>query len=578
MRTHFIFIFCFFQISLWSQTYEDHFGNGNTGGVITSSSPIEDLNQEINSINGTGFFPDEAGAVRFLHQATFGANMDQVQALTTQGIENWIDEQIAMDYTGWHEHAEEVWAYMVLITQEGSMLASQASSLEYAFYDKIMNDEDQLRQKVAFALSQIVVASFNHAELFRHRAPFVRYYDNLYTHALGNYRDVLQTTTESRCMGTYLSYFQNQKTNFATGVTPDENYAREVMQLFTIGLWELNNDGTRKQDAFGNDIPTYDINDIQQLARVFTGYQTASDEVLVMNNNIHDQGVKVLPEGTILPAYNGGTSDVRDALDALFEHPNTAPFISIRLIQQLVKSNPSRAYVSRISNVFIDNGEGVRGDLGAVVKAILLDPEARTCNFDEDLATGKLLQPIERFTMIYKAFNLTTPSGRFFSRGGFANSAKQKFLNAPSVFNFFAPEYAEPGTIEPLGLVSPEFQILDNVTIIQYMNGMETTTHGRPFANYTAGQNSSAPQINNNDEPVLDFSLQINIYQNQGAGALVEHLNLLLCRNQLTNESKDIIEDALNAYQNQINGYNAEQAVRDAIYFIVCTPSFTILK
>ena len=295
-------------------------------------------------------------------------------------------------------------------------------------------------------------------------------------------------------MGKYLSHFMNQKADVVEKTYPDENYAREIMQLFSIGLHQLNLDGTPKKDANKHNIPTYDINNLAEMAKVFTGLGAAEkndgtiNDYFFTNNNLNNQvplkmfedfhakGEKDILPGITIPAGQAGMTDIHQTLDILFNHPNVAPFISKRLIQHLVKSNPSPLYVKRIATIFNNNGDGVRGDLKAVISAILLDPEARDCAWITHPDNGKLIQPLERFITLFKAFDLQTPSGKmwFHDYSEFYEVVGQSFFSSPSVFNFFSPFYAEDEFVAPRNLVSPEFQILNSVTAISYINKVES--------------------------------------------------------------------------------------------------------
>ena len=307
-------------------------------------------------------------------------------------------------------------------------------------------------------------------------------------------------------MGIYLSHFKNEKEDPEEGTLPDENYAREIMQLFTIGLLEMNNDGSLKLEEQGNTIPTYDITDVQELAKVFTGFSGGAWDLvkvpsnagkpltfnkglnhydltvpMMMHEDRHDVGPKIMIDGSILPPNQTGLQDVNDAIDVLFHHPNVAPFFAIRLIQQLVKSNPSPEYINRVAMVFNDNGNGVRGDLEAVFKAVLTDPEARDCEWIDHPAAGRLLQPIERTVQLMKAFDVSVPSNLYWLRDRTLMYGKleQAFLYAPSVFNFFTPFYAENEFVAPNDMVSPEFQLLNATSTIHYLNEIEKI-HQKP--------------------------------------------------------------------------------------------------
>jgi len=399
-------------------------------------------------------------------------------------------------------------------------------------------------------------------------------------------------------MGIYLSTLKNARTDYALGTYPDENYAREVMQLFSIGLYELNNDGSFKKDENNQLISTYNIVDIQELAKVFTGFgpgartdavpaafntgvgKTDFTVPMEMYESFHDKTPKTLIDGTHLPKNKAGLSDFEDVIDMLFNHSNVGPFIARRLIQNLVKSNPTPAYINRVATAFNNNGNGVRGDLKAVIKAILLDAEARICSDIDDDKAGKLIQPIERFTHLFKAFDIASPSGKLYLRDDIEYQDKlgQAFLESPSVFNFFSPFYAESNLVEPNGMVSPEFEILTTTSSIHYINLMENAVKYKPFNNRTALNPSTLYLAgNSNDKPYLDFTDEVNLLETFGIDALMERLNILLCRGSLSSSTKTTIINTINEYFDKMGGYTNERAVQDAIYFIMIS-EYPILK
>ena len=597
MKFHFkLFLILCLPSWVMAQTYPDHFGTGQYVGISVSSSDENADDAALNSVNGTGITPDLVGAARFLSQATMGYNYEQIEYVNQIGIDAWLDEQFEIPPSSYAEKYRMIYDSAMALTPDND--AEKNEYLSYTFYEMLVKQPDFLRHKIAFALSQILVISPATSNLGGRGFGNSDYYDILYQGAFGNYRDMLHDVTFHMSMGLYLSTFQNQKADFALGTFPDENYAREIMQLFTIGLLELNNDGTEKLDANGNFIPTYDIKDVQELSKVFTGLACGATNndteptfikspgstdftvPMAMYEGYHDKGEKKMIDGSVLPAGQTGAEDITAAIDILFNHPNIAPFISIRLIQQLVKSNPSPAYVNRVANAFNNNGQGVRGDLKAVVKAILTDPEARHCSLIDTPQTGKLLQPIERLTNLFLAFDVTTPSGKIWFRDEIDVGERfaQSFLAAPSVFNFFSPFYAEKEYVLPNAMVSPEFQILNATTGIHYINTIENATKNRPFNNRTIPSDTGLYlAYNSEDNPVLDLSDELDILNTQGLSALLDRLNLLLCRGQLSAEAKSVIQDTITQYQN-LSSYTPEKAVQDAIYFIMTSPSYVILK
>lgn len=441
-----------------------------------------------------GTAPTLAEAHRFLEQAAFGASPAAVATVRAQGYAAWLDAQRGLPAT-------------LLLPQVQARRAERLARpgggdgwqgpLQEAWWQNALTAPDQLRQRVAWALSQILVASQEGALAGDHE-PVAAYYDLLLTHAFGDYRELLEAVTKSPVMGVYLSMMRNQRPNPETGQRPDENYAREVMQLFSIGLNELHPDGTLRLDAEGLPIPTYTQADIVGLAHVFTGwgphYDPANpprwDDGTVASRagwflygqdlarpmsfypEYHDLGEKRLLRGAVVPAGTDGIDAMDTALDALFRHPNLGPFLGRQLIQRLVTSNPSPGYVQRVAAAFADNGAGARGDLFATVRAVLLDPEARLAAPNAAFSQGKRAEPVLRLARLFHVFPPAPPRAgdpRLFLNYQY-EMAHQIPLGSPSVFNFFQPVYAHPGAIATAGLLSPEFQVTSETTVIGESN------------------------------------------------------------------------------------------------------------
>lgn len=581
-------------ISSYGQVYNDHFGIGHDIGVSVSSSPHQNIDTSLHSISGTALFPDLIGVSRFLSQATLGSNFEEIEHVSNIGIEAWLQEQFELPHGSFMDRYDEIYA----ATQ--TLISSDNHSNQYTsfvFYDFIFNDSDYLRQKVAFALSQIFVVSKN-SLLSGENDALMTYYDFLYQGAFGNYRDMLENVTFSMAMTQYLSHFQNQREDVVGNTLPDENYAREILQLFSIGLNKLNLDGTPMEDADGNFMPTYDIENIAELAKVFTGIGglikgDGTENDYFFENNIdfrfpatvfddyHSIGAKNIFDDVIIPEGQSGMDDIQQALDEIFNHPNVGPFIAKRLIQHMVKSNPTPAYVKRIAMIFNNNGQGQRGDLKAVVEAILLDPEARDCSWIEHPENGKLIQPIERFTTLFKAFDISSPSDTLWLRDNddYGPKLKQSYLNANTVFNFFSPFYAEDEIIAPQNLLSPEFQILDGISSIEYLNEIEDALEKKPFSNRTAPNSTGTYMTtNNDDEPILDFTDEIQLYNTSGLSDLIDRLDLLICRGQLSQDVKDIISNTIDQNILNVNNYDVNDVVHDILYYIFLSPNYVIQK
>jgi uncharacterized protein (DUF1800 family) len=392
------------------------------------------------------------------------------------------------------------------------------------------------------------------------------YVDVLMDGAFGNFRTLLTNVSLNPAMSYFLTYNGNRKANPATGAVPDENYARELMQLFTVGLVRLFADG-RVQMSGGAAVETYVQDDITGLARVFTGFQLDSADnntpdrmrrPLAVNAANHESGAKTFL-GTTIPAGTAGADSLRLALDAIFQHPNVAPFIAKQLIQRLVTSNPAPGYVQRITAIFQNNGSGVRGDLRAVVKAILLDTEARSAAIASTASFGKLREPVRRLTGWARAFAANSPSNAWpiGDTSSTANRLGQSPGRAPSVFNFFRPGYTPAGSpIADQGLVAPEFQIANEPSVIAYVNYMNTLV-GSGSGDFRA-----------------DYS-QVLPLAADGAG-LVDEVNLLLGAG-LSDATKASIVTAVNAIS-AAGANGPTNRVYSAVLLTLAAPEYLIQK
>jgi uncharacterized protein (DUF1800 family) len=433
-----------------------------------------------------------AEAARFLTQATFGPRTADVDRVMQQGMTSWIVEQQQLPGVAHQAYWDAEDARIKAANPDS---AAGTREVVDSFYIGALGSNAQLRQRVAYVLSQIFVISLQDPALAALPRGVASYMDVLNQHAFGNYRDLLEAVSKHPMMGLYLTHLRNRKEDPARGRVPDENYAREIMQLFSIGLFELNPDGSVRQ-AGGTDLETYTADDIAGLAKVFTGWSWAgadkTDARFNENSSARDPNRHVLPMqnypqfhsvsqkaflGTIIAAQGtaDGDASLEVALDRLFNHPNVGPFIGKQLIQRLVTSNPSPAYVQRVSQVFADNGSGVRGDLGAVVRAVLLDAEARSLDKLDDPTFGKMREPVMRLTAYLRAFDATSDSGRFLigATDSVETSLGQSPMRAPSVFNFFRPGFVPQGTRSgDQNLAVPEMQITDESSVVGYTNFM----------------------------------------------------------------------------------------------------------
>jgi uncharacterized protein (DUF1800 family) len=433
-------------------------------------------------------------AARFLTQASFGPTTAEIDRVMAVGFAAWIDEQWTKPVYSHRAAWEAADAAAKAADPSNANAGTFQNGTINAFWKAAVTAEDQLRQRVAFALSQIMVISMQDATVGDNPRAVSAYLDLLADKGLGNYRDLLEGVARHPMMGVYLSHLRNQKADPRTGRVPDENFAREVMQLFAIGLHELNADGSARLSA-GSRIDTYGSADIAGLARVFTGWSWAcpawpdngcffsgavggvSDpdrafKPMLGYPQYHSNeakaflGTTIAAQGTADP-----TASLRQALDALANHPNVGPFIGKQLIQRLVTSNPSPAYVAAVAAAFANNGSGVRGDLRHVVRTILLHPEARAVGN----SSGKLREPVLRLSAFLRAYNFRSDSGEF-RVGNTDNpgtSIGQTPMRSPSVFNFYRPGYVAPGTqTAAAGLVAPEMQLLHETSTAGYVNFM----------------------------------------------------------------------------------------------------------
>ena len=556
----------------------------NSNGVVTGSVS-GDFASFVEQMNVSTGMVTRAQAARFLQQATFGPTSRELDRVEQLGLAAWIDDQITNQPATLHrKYIEQIYADFY----------GPRTDLTYSFnvMDQFINGNnnttpfaraaiagpDQLRQRVAFALSQICVVSRRDANLENRPLGVADFYDIFVRNAFGNYRDVLREVAFHPVMGRYLSHIGNQKARPEINQYPDENFAREVQQLFSIGLWELNPDGTRQLDAYGQPIPTYGNQQITEFARVFTGLwfggQTwgnggwndeDSSVPMQMWAEKHDYGAKTLLKGFTIPeraqTVDNGVRDVEDALRNLFEHPNCAPFISRQLIQFLITSNPSSNYVARVAAKFANNGAGKRGDLAAVVKAILLDTEARDARWYAGAPEfGRLKEPVQRAMAIARAGHLDRHTNLlWWTWGEFNSAAFQEPTYSPSVFNFFRPGYQPPGLLTANGLVGPAFQITDSYSSISFPNKLwEIAQTG--LTHY--GDYGFAP----------DYADLLPLAGN--AGALVDQVNYVFCGGTMSAGTRDAI---LNTVQ-IIPSYDALLRTRLAVYLAATCPEGAVQR
>jgi uncharacterized protein (DUF1800 family) len=566
-------------------------GQGQYQGAVVQSSDETAVGQAQSTLSECGFMPNLNAASRFLSQASLGHSLEDIEELAEMGIEDWIDDQfikpIAFNTIDkvieYHDYRRD--------SLNDQTVGQSIRFWDYAWWQYHMQSDDVLRQRVAFALSEILVIS-RFSGFGNESYAFSTFYDIFLNHAFGNYRDILQDVTFNPSMGEYLTYLNNPKSDITQGTFPDENYAREVMQLFTIGLEELNVDGTIVLDGNGNAIPTYDNIDISEFSKIFTGLSWWDRDIffrgdlndssymydMQMFNDYHEPGVKNLLNGFQVPDRMpiDGVADINDALDNLFAHPNVGPFISRVLIQRLVTSNPTPAYVGRVATLFNDNGSGVKGDMKTVIKAILLDEEARDCDNIDNVNYGRLREPFIRYVQINRAFDASTLSGKYRNEMYYVQEyVEQKPFTSPSVFNFYQNDYQPIGPIEQGGFVAPEFQITNTQTMTGYINALYEWIIQENIADESdlfSGESNDgyADEISTID--ISDEQMYAeDIYLHQ----MIDRLNLILAHGLLSPNTEQTIINAVKEFEAN-DADDLEMRTKLAIYLVLTSPEYLI--
>jgi uncharacterized protein (DUF1800 family) len=549
---------------------------------------------------------NDKSAARFLDQASFGGRLSDIALVRQLGYAGWIDQQfnaatsLQLPYLNWvtggvyQQQRQEAWFI------HSAQLSDPSNPL--------LTHDDQLRQRVAFALSEILVTSDKNAALLFQPYALADYYDTLARGAFGNFRSLLGQITLHPAMGKFLSMLGNRKSDIALNIRPDENFAREILQLFSIGLDQLNPDGTPVLVG-GARVPSYTQNQVRGFAQVFTGWNfsgcsvatyddctpgnpyelpwvTPMAAVEAFHDTTSNKQLLIYPgvalPGGVLAAGGNATQELNAALDNIFNHPNVGPFLARHMIQRLVTSNPTPGFVQRVAAVFNNNGSGVRGDLKAMVRALLLDTEARSVPAATASTYGKLREPILKLVRLWRIAPGRSVNGRVFRYSHISDQFGQVPLSAPSVFNFFKPNFAQPGEIRTAGLVSPEFQIANDVQLVTAPNELGW----RIFLFYIGSRYSvvwenGAPVP---EETLMDYSA-LKLLSTSPA-ALVDHLNLVMMSGQMSSFMRNILINRLNgplpdAIPGQPAGATPDQAlfrVQQALYLIVNSPEFNIQK
>ena len=585
-------------------------------------------------------------AFRLLSQSTFGPTSHEILRVQEVGELAWIDEQLihssAYDVQGdvhcsYLERFKEIARQAepaVYDSSEAFDLVPNNKTRDYqisAWFEQALHGPDQLRQRVAFALSQLLVVSSQSTKLNFRGDSTSYYYDILARHAFSNYRDLLTEVSTSVAMGIFLSHQGNKKYDPDKKTYPDENYARELMQLFTLGLWELNDDGSMKEDANGSPIPTYTQEDVEALARVMTGYDIKGNsrygrqsrgngekwaDAMEFTSDFHDYGAKTFLKQTIAeetPSQEPA-KDLSKALDIIFAHPNVAPYVSRHLITQLVTSNPSAQYIERVSAVFNNNGSGVKGDLKATVRAILLDEEARQDNYKTTQHFGKAKEPLIAFTQFLRAFHVaplngwkslgeTEMQGVYQYRGPDTHLG-QSPLRSPTVFNFFASDYIPPEPqFKDNSWISPELQIQSQTMLIRYSNLLLTLMNSNEKNSILLLKNDSLSEYAKtrnykNINLLIYFDEELQVFEQsldgdtsgdfvglddptkkqQSYQTLLAHLEKKLFAAPLDSTYKDALESYALTINYADNKKEALQILKDTLRALLTSSQFMIQK
>ena len=558
-------------------------GGGDTAGPDTGQGDVKPIN------------PADAEAARFLQQAQFSSTLAEIAELRQIGYSSWLARQFesAQGPTGWDWLQARGYGQV-----DRYIYYRNTYPADFMLWSQLMSGPDAMRRRMALALSEFFVVSLESSQFNWRSQAFAHYWDTLVKNAFGNFRQLLEDVTLHPAMGFYLNTRGNLKENPTTGRMPDENYAREVMQLFTIGLHQLNNDGTEKLDASGRPIETYTASDVSNLARVFTGYNfDRSDGVRIpvpdQSYTIESMDFARKPMalnaywhstlaasflGVTIPANTPGPEALKVALDTLFNHPNTGPFFARQMIQRLVTSNPSPAYVGRVAARFNNNGAGVRGDLRAVWSAILLDDEARSAQGLTDRRSGKLREPMLRLIHWARTFGATSAAGswKVLNTSNPATHLGQSPLHAPSVFNFFRPGFVPPGTAMATAQApAPEFQLVNETTVSGYLNYMQGV-----IRNGISCPSPDVPQAGGDRVFDIKASYADEMALVSNPAALVSHLGLVLCGGTLSEQTQSLIVSVLSAMP--VTDASTEAAKLDriaaAVLMVMASADYLIQK
>lgn len=593
-------------------------GGGGSGADGGSGGGGSNLPAAAGFNNHPQALTDE-GVARFLQQSQFASPASDISAARSMPFAAYLQQQFTkpISHTAWDWLESR--GYGLDATLNKTVYSSEIA--EFAIWRDLLSAPDAMRKRAALALSEFFVVSLNSMEIDWRGYTIAAYWDILNQHAFGNYRDLLEAVTLSPAMGYFLNTRGNQKED-NKGRLPDENYAREVMQLFTIGLFELNLNGTIKTDGSGKKRESYDSDDVSQLARVFTGYDfdkayapSSANGVqfpggsykvwgreyarrpMTLDSSKHSDLAANFLTATIARDTPGAAA-LKTALDTLFNHPNVGPFFGRQMIQRLVTSNPSPEYVARVASAFNNNGAGVRGDMKAVWTAILLDDEARSAASLASSGFGKLREPMLRFAGWARTFGVVSKANSW-KLGDLSDSSSrlgQSPMRSPSVFNYFRPGYIPPGTaMASNSATAPEFQLVNETTSGSYINYMKDRIRSGIRVN---NPTVALPEYVNNTDALDfegDYTALLALINNSTITdaeaqrvslAIVTQLNLLMCAGQLASSTVTLMTNGLKAAMLQsgkrITSASNDSTRRDliaaAILMVMACPDYLIQK
>ncbi len=547
-------------------------------------------------------------AAHFLAQASFGVNAKDINFILTNGKAAWLEQQLSTPLTSQVAHLDarvKTWGFIPVppsMYYDAGGEWDRLVAKHDIWWETVVWGSDQLRQRVVLALSQILVVSHQGSDLYARERGFANYTDILAAQAFGNYEQLLMDVSLNPIMGIYLSSINNAKADPMRDTHPDENYAREILQLFSIGLEQLNLDGSVKHDSNGKPIPTFDQHTINEFARIFTGWTFSTNTTFAEGGEFaywrtpisnvdpmkafaefHDAGVKTLLNGEVIPAGQTPQQDLKAAIKNIMAHDNVAPFICKKLLQHLITSNPSPAYVARVASVFNDNGQGVKGDMEAVIKAIYLDQEASNTPTESTDYFGKRKESPLVIAGIWRSFKargtpVKGPNGVWVNTIQYLvnDPLEETFLYSPTVFNFYQTDYSPPGELANKKLLAPELQVFGGAAAVNQANLLANLIYRRHYNDKNLYTDTGQAWGGNSGWSNLPVKAQLNLDTEialaKNPAALVDRVNLLLTQGQISAEHSTLITEHISLLQDPL------ERVYETLFLIAISPEYAIQR